>query len=203
MCVVSCLVCASVCCNVLACVITYCPFAYKSGLAPSFLSSALIHREASPKLLAAMKIETGVSNRGTGNEKVTFNTKVFLSDILRLEKRQTTVTDLGVVAGFPVHLTIKRTDQDTFGIFTFLLMPDVRGGSFSSCLGRGVGFDVSLQVRRVIGSIQRLFDGNVAYGWPDFLFKPWQEIVHEGSSYFPEGKMSVTVTLKKLTKDDK
>lgn len=82
-------------------------------------------------------------------------------------------------------------------------MPELQGESFASCLDRHAGFDVSLKTFGLARSYRHLFDGESGRGYSDLFSKPWEEVVREGSTYFPEGRLALTITVRKLTKDDK
>jgi hypothetical protein len=109
---------------------------------------------------------------------------------------------IGVVAGFPICVGLDREENDTLGLYLHSFMPQVEGETFASCLDRSVGLDVSLQTTSVKKSWQCLHDGGLGRGWPDTFGKSWQEMVQANSPYFQQGKMSITLTVKKMGKDD-
>jgi hypothetical protein len=42
------------------------------------------------------------------------------------------------------------------------------------------------------------FDDNIAWTFGNFFQKPWEEVVHEGSTYFPGGQTTVEVGIRLL-----
>jgi hypothetical protein len=186
----------------LACVVTCCPLACESGLALSFLRSGLMHREASKQLLAAENCDVGPPNRGSGNEELTFITSALLDYVSRMEIGSSMSKYIGVVAGFPICVGLDREENDTLGLYLHSFMPQVEGETFASCLERRVGFGVTFESNSVLRSFYDHINDDEGFGCGDFFEKPWGEVVYENSPYFPEGKMSITITLKKFTKDD-
>lgn len=106
------------------------------------------------------------------------------------------------MAGFPVAFVISRREDDTGEFYVQPLVPEMQGETFASCIERYMGLEVSLQGSTKTSTFYALFDDKVGYGIAGFFEKSWEEVVKEKSSYFPEGEMAVTLTLKKMTKND-
>jgi hypothetical protein len=153
--------------------------------------------------MAEKKTETGARNRGSGNVPWKFTSTFALSDVIGLDRENCITKCIGVMAGLPIKMSLDREKEDTLGLYVQPLMPELQGETFASCLDRRVGLKVFMESNYVVRSFHCFFKDGDSYGSIDFFRRPWEEVVHENSFYFPEGKMAVTIKFKKLTKYDK
>jgi hypothetical protein len=131
----------------------------------------------------------------------TFKLEVPLSDCLPLEQDESAYFRLGVAEGYMVSLTVTREaegdDAHTLALYVDFECPDayqVDDDEDTDTVGLS-GPMVALRVDAAdtFYTFANLFVVGLGHGAPDFFGRPWEEVVREGSDYFPEGRMPVTV----------
>jgi hypothetical protein len=109
---------------------------------------------------------------------------------------------LGVADGYLIMLVVakkpKTDGQAAVGLYLGLKRPNVtaeehNGGDTVQSAGPIVSWRVQVNGRRR-GEHRYVHGMNVhSKGFPDFFRKPYDEVVREGSDYFPQGRMTVKV----------
>ena len=127
-----------------------------------------------------------------------------LADLLPLTKHERLYKSLALVNGYPVRIFSGRErgeqEQTSLGIFLWVVMPEWR----VAFIGDGVdgrrrfaSFEFSLKVgTKKLPYVGQPFGDRAPYGYVNFFLKPWEEVVHEGSTYFPGGQTIVEVEMR-------
>jgi hypothetical protein len=153
--------------------------------------------------------------------KYELEAKVQLADCLDIDQRPDRVvaTRLGIADGYLIELRVRRRrfNKDapaTVGLYLGIRCPDTeKVASEEADTVRYTGPIVRWQVEvngrgaKDFRFLYALTDAlpydsrnNLnALGSPDFFEKPWDEVVREGSDYFPQGRMTVKVKARFLS----
>lgn len=187
----------------LASVLACCPLASASGMALSFFQSALIYRNVGQSLAEKSEGDLGAINRGNAKADWMFEGKITLEDAIKLEKGNQFFKFLGLAGGLPmaVNMEHEEEEKETVEIFCRFMMPSSTKESFTGCLRRSVGFEVSMEVGTIARSLSLLFD-EFGWGWHNNFEKPWNEVVCPNSPYFPDGALHVKFRVKKIGKEE-
>lgn len=188
----------------LANVVTCCPLAYSSGMAPSFLRSALVYRDANKRVAKEREIDLGAIKREIAPQEWIFSAKILMADLIKLENNDNDKGSIfqyvGVAGGYPVALCLKR-EKDKLAAYVHPLMPRLPAEPFDECLGRRVGFFFNLK----LSSKEFLFEGlmnRTGWGRSDWFNRPWDEVVCENSKEFNDKKELEVALAMKLEKED-
>jgi len=177
-----------------------CP--YTRSLDSDFLLDNLMSRSVARRTLPLIlpdsqrkTIKMGEKDRSTHNLMCTFVSRFDLLDLLPLKKApgQRVHKFIGLASGFPVAVSVQREGKGTMGLYVFLGMPRGKGRA-ERAIEDHAGFLVRLEAGGVGKTMANMFQGN-GWGWQDFLGMPWEEIVYENSPYFPNGVITVGLTM--------
>jgi hypothetical protein len=121
-----------------------------------------------------------------------FEAHIDLADCKALEDLKSSYVMLGVAAGYRVCLHVrKHKEPATLGMYVGVkAISPVAGAAVPGPIAR-LRIEAGRSLRHYICAMN-LTTGK---GYHDFFAKPWEEVVCEGSPYFPEGRMSVKVTI--------
>jgi len=169
-------------------VVTACSLAVDSGFLPSMLRSSLLWRVKGADLVP--------HNRGHDRPVWNYTTTLALTDLLSFSEYQDETTRvIGLIDGCPMRIAICRERTETFGIFVYAIMPyNEAEVPLDNGLSHGMCFRYQLQIGDVAGEWTRnVLEDSTGFGDDDIFKKPWEEIVHENSTYFPDGQVTITV----------
>lgn len=114
---------------------------------------------------------------------------------------------MGLVDGFPIRITIcpgdtEEYEKSMFETYVCAIMPyNEKKVPWKSGLNRGVCFEYQLPIGDIAGEWDRgVFDDDCGFGHADFFPKPWEEIGHENSTYFPDGQVTVVLKMRRPKK---
>jgi hypothetical protein len=173
------------------------------SLASSF--SKVPHEGAANHLFASAKSTRVRDKIVTYN----FEGEVRLADCLPLGLDEGMYLRLGVAEGRMVYLYVSKDAHPdaapTLALNVEFTSPEVRDmDEEESVQSDTVGLSGPMAAVRIAAAGKRasfthVYAIRLAYGYPNFFKKPWDEVVREGSDYFPEGSMTVTVDIHFIT----
>lgn len=176
-------------------VITACYLAVDSGFLPSMLRSSLLWREKDAEEEGADLVPR---DRGHDSPVWNYTTTLALADLLSFDDNSMTNCLIGLVDGCPMRIAIcrdctEKCKKSRFGIFVYAIMPyNEAEVPLYKGLSRGMRFEFQLQIGDVAREWTRdVFDDDTGFGYGNLSKKPWEEIVHENSTYFPDGQVTV------------
>lgn len=180
-------------------VVSWCPLAIESEQLSYIMHQSLIYRSTDHVLAKSLKIDMGPANRGSeDNALAHIKTDVRLVDMSPLQHKTSMGGKvIGLVCGYPIAVTVQRGMKDTFGIFLCVLM---RNPIMPVGLVRRVGVYYRIQAGGENKPfLSGFFEPNcLGRGYLDYFSKSWSESVHNTSLYFPDGAMSVEITMKPI-----
>eukprot|EP00624_Nannochloropsis_granulata_P006579 evm.model.NODE_49489_length_41668_cov_28.749687.3 len=189
--------------------VSACPYAN----APGLLSYILRHSHARLTLPRNLHdshkklVRMGKKDRSMGDLPCTIKSKLDLQDLLPLKlKKAPEVPErvskyIGLASGFPVAVQVNRDAKGVFGIYVYVGMPVWQGLIVDGGVESRVAFECWVKTRKTTNYLGYLFNGKGGWGWPDFFGKPWEDVVFPNSPYFPDGVMTVEVTMKPIKRD--
>jgi hypothetical protein len=137
----------------------------------------------------------------------TFEVHLELTQCLAIDKEKN--FPLGLGSGYKVMLNVAKQQAEgaaaTLGLYVALVCPDLMDQLPPPAEDETVnilGPFVALRVSAGGETASRHYVYNefsFAWGYPDFFGKSWEEVVHGGSAYFPEGRMTIKVEVQLLS----
>jgi hypothetical protein len=186
----------------LACVVARSNQAARLGF-QSILSAFNYHSISARLKVPALSIDAASPfasykpSRAPGNPgPYHFEGHIDLVDCKALEDDGRIYVNLGVAAGYRAWLSVQKIREPvTVGLFAGLkpIFP-VAGAEVPGPIAR-----VRIQAGGRSLAYTRVLELGLSRGWWDFFGKPWDKVVCDGSSYFPQGRMVVKVTVQFLT----
>jgi hypothetical protein len=129
-----------------------------------------------------------------------FEGEIPLAGCLPLGLNERFYLRLGVAEGYEMFLNVKRLSgpkkAPSVALYVHLICPDSRAveeEEIDTVGLSGAMAAVRIEAADEAFSYTHLFEFGTSYGAEDFFEKPWDEVVREGSEYFPEGRMPVKV----------
>jgi hypothetical protein len=128
--------------------------------------------------------------------------QVLLADCLNIDQRpgRKLQARLGVAEGYLIELSVSKAQepggQATVGLYLGLRRPNTtaeqyEAGDIVPFTGAIVKWQVDIN-GKTVKDAPRVYRGTYRLrGFPNFFEKPWEEVVREGSEYFPQGSMTV------------
>jgi hypothetical protein len=140
----------------------------------------------------------------------TFEVQLELARCRAFEARECEELRLGVGCGHKVILGVARQPKEgaaaTVGIFIRFVRPgtlelddDADGDEVATVRLVGPAVAVRISAGRKTRTLHHAYAQDSTWGYPDFFGKPWEEVVHDGSAYFPEGRMTIKVDIQFLS----
>lgn len=185
-------------------VIAFCPYMQKSGMLLTKMAEALMHRRISPAIRAkhAEQLPTIIMDRAEGKMRQwKVKVELDLSDFLTLQSGERFHKVCGLVSGYPLYLAIIRKEvdgdvKDNISCFWFLKMPSSSDEAAEGAFRR-VPLTISWKMTGGVGFfVNHFFNDSKGWGHEDIYGKPWEEVINEGSPYFPQGKSTIEATIK-------
>jgi hypothetical protein len=125
-----------------------------------------------------------------------FRTEVVLADCAPLEIWKVLAVVLGVAAGYRVCFQVHKAGEPaTLGLYVGL-------GALSPVARAAVpGPIVRVRIQAGEMSLTSLFVFKLGslFGSSNFFSEPWEEVVRDGSPHFPQGRLSVKISIQFLT----
>jgi hypothetical protein len=142
------------------------------------------------------------ADRARGVSRYVFRTEVELADCLKLEPEGNGISmRLGVADGYLLRLEARRASKDggvpSLGFYLHVGRPSVITGAAGegATIGRA-GPMVGLHIKALKKESHMVCLFTNMWGFWNFFGKPWGEVVREGSPYFPQGRLTVKVTVR-------
>jgi hypothetical protein len=125
-----------------------------------------------------------------------FEAHIDLEDCKSFKYTEMAEVMLGVAAGYRVSLEVQKSREPaTVGLFVaFTPVSSVAGPAVPGPFAR-----VRIKTDEKVTTYDNAFSVGLGVGFRDFFQKPWEEVVCDGSPYFPQGRMSVKVAIQFLT----
>ena len=184
----------------LCAVISVCPYANASGLIPYIRRCSQALRVPPPARTKAKGLKWCFNDRSKGHPEYTFRGNYKLAELSLLGKLPTNATGLhlylGLAAGFPVAVYVKHKAEGTMGVYVHVEMPPWQGFDTENSVGWCVGFVYSIKVGELGFTSTYFFERTYSWGYPNFFKKKWEEVVYPSSPYFPDGELTLDVTMK-------
>jgi hypothetical protein len=191
----------------LTCVICGCPLA-DARRQLSYITRRCLYFSSSSSFPPSSPGEERYKNRGVQTDTLSWSItgSIDLQELLQLkEKEASSKRYIGVAGGFPISVTIKHTKEDRLSLKVGIGMPhpDDPPGPLCGAAGRSVAFahrcsfGTVKRSRRVLAA----FSYGVLQGWNDFFAAPWEEVVREGSKFFPNNECKIKVVMKRESYD--
>lgn len=179
--------------DVLANVVFQCPLMQKSPVRQTVLCSALVQREASLTALASGTVLRGSRNRGLPLSEAQWSyDEGFAQEELEFLEPNESTTSHFLAAGYIASLRLRR-EGDVLAAYLHLgqIAEGQKGGP-----APGVGLQITLRLAgtEYHGTHFVTKEGSLA-GFKE----SWAAVVREGSPYFVDGPMKVTIELKLAT----
>jgi hypothetical protein len=154
------------------------------------------HTETLPYIIRShIFCSGGRGNKNIAVKKWTFTSTIALDDLIGLSKGDDVYKYLAIAAGFPVDINIEHSADDTLGVYIGVRMPD---NELEEGQERCVKFRCRVRLGGVDKTLHHKYMDGQLWGWKTFIQKPWEEVVHEGSPFFPNGECPVVVTMELL-----
>lgn len=185
--------------NFLACIVSCCPFALQSGQMASLLRSGLVLRDDGSKRVAVQnKTDVCFRDRGKGDGSWTFEAKILLEDVVKLEKGQNLLKVLGLAPALFYFLRFQYNGKNCLCPYTQFEMPFLQGKRLKGELS--MMWNIAMQGSVCLGPYRtptKDFYSSKAWGELDaFNGRSWEDVISEGSPFFTNGEMAVTIILK-------
>jgi len=189
--------------------VSACPYANASGLFSYILRYSHARLTLPRNLHDSHKklVKMGKKDRSMGDLPCTLKSKLGLQDLLPLKlKKAPEVPEriskyIGLALGFPVAVQVNREAKGLFGIYVYVGMPLWQGLSVDEGRESRVAFECWVETGKKTNYLGYLFNGKGSRGWPDFFGKPWEDVVFPDSPYFPDGVMTMEVTMKPIKRN--